>query len=263
MLAERVFDVRGHGAFVTGAASGLGLAMAEVMAANGAGVTLADVDATGLAAAVDRLRAAGHAVEGRVLDVRDSVELRAAVDGCAARWGRLDAAFANADISAGPGFATGQTRLEDTDMAAWDDVLKINLTSVFVTVQAAAAHMRPRNTGRIVVTASIAGLRAEPLVGYAYVATKAAIANVVRQAARELAPHGISVNAIAPGPFMTNIAGGRLWREPEMVKRFADTIPMGRLAGTDEIKGLALLLGSPAASYITGAVIPIDGGTTA
>jgi NAD(P)-dependent dehydrogenase (short-subunit alcohol dehydrogenase family) len=85
----------------------------------------------------------------------------------------------------------------------------------------------------------------------------------VRQAAVELAPWNIRVNAIAPGPFVTNIGGGRLHREPEVVKLFADMVPLGRLANTNEIKGLALLLASPAGSYLTGTVIPIDGGTTA
>jgi NAD(P)-dependent dehydrogenase (short-subunit alcohol dehydrogenase family) len=95
------------------------------------------------------------------------------------------------------------------------------------------------------------------------VAAKAAINNVVRHAAVDLAPYNIRVNAIAPGPFYTNIAGGRLRRDPEQAKKFAAMIPMARIGEPDEIKGLALLLASPAASFITGAVIPIDGGTTA
>ena len=262
MKADRLFDVTGHGALVTGAASGLGLAMAEVMAANGAQVTMLDVDAAGLDQAASRLRAAGGAVDVAVVDVRDQAALRGAVDACAARWGRLDAVFANAGISAGPGFATGLSSLETVSLDAWDNVVAINLTSIFVTIQAAAAHMKPRRSGRIVVTASIAGLRAEPLVGYAYAATKAGVINLVRQAAVELAPSGVTVNAIAPGPFLTNIAGGRL-RDPAVVRQFADMVPLGRIASTEEIKGLALLLGSPASSFITGTVIPIDGGTTA
>lgn len=262
MKADRLFDVTGHGALVTGAASGLGLAMAEVMAANGARVTMLDVDAAGLDQAASRLRAVGGAVDVAVVDVRDQAALRGAVDACAARWGRLDAVFANAGISAGPGFATGLSSLETVSLDAWDNVVAINLTSILVTIQAAAAHMKPRRSGRIVVTASIAGLRAEPLVGYAYAATKAGVINLVRQAAVELAPSGVTVNAIAPGPFLTNIAGGRL-RDPAVVRQFADMVPLGRIASTEEIKGLALLLGSPASSFITGTVIPIDGGTTA
>ena len=86
---------------------------------------------------------------------------------------------------------------------------------------------------------------------------------MVRHAAVDLAPYNVRVNAIAPGPFLTNIAGGRLHREPDAIAKFTAMVPMGRIAQPDEIKGLALLLASPAGSYITGAVIPIDGGTTA
>jgi NAD(P)-dependent dehydrogenase (short-subunit alcohol dehydrogenase family) len=133
---------------------------------------------------------------------------------------------------------------------------------VFVSIQAAAAHMKTQRDGRIIVTSSIAGLGAEPVVGYAYIATKAAVANLVRQAAHELAGYNVMVNAIAPGPFRTNIGGGRL-NDPEAVKQFEGMVPLGRIASTDEIKGLALLLASPASSYLTGAVIPIDGGSSA
>jgi NAD(P)-dependent dehydrogenase (short-subunit alcohol dehydrogenase family) len=86
--------------------------------------------------------------------------------------------------------------------------------------------------------------------------------NLVRQAAVELAPYNVLVTGIAPGPFRTDIAGGRL-ADPEVARAFAETVPLGRIAGTDEIKGLALLLASPASSFITGVTIAIDGGATA
>ena len=116
--------------------------------------------------------------------------------------------------------------------------------------------------GRIVVTSSIASLRAEALSGYAYVASKAAVNNLVRQAAVELAPFNVLVIAIAPGPFATGINGGRL-RLPESAERMRSYIPLGRIAQPREIQGLALLLASPASSYMTGAIIPIDGGASA
>jgi len=259
-----MFDLAGQVALVTGAASGLGLAYAEVLAAHGAHVVMADIDAARLAAEAARLARGGAAVETAVVDVADAPALRAAIDGAAARHRRLDIVFANAGISAGPGFALmPDGAIANVQPEAWDRVLGINLTAVFRTIQGAAAHMKPRNAGRIVVTASVAGLRAEPLVGYAYAATKAAVVNLVRQAAVELAPFNVLVNAIAPGPFFTNIAGGRLQREPEIAARFAALVPLGRIARPEEIKGLALLLAAPAGSYITGAVIPIDGGAAA
>jgi NAD(P)-dependent dehydrogenase (short-subunit alcohol dehydrogenase family) len=206
MTAEALFDVRGHVTVVTGAASGLGLAMAEVMAENGAVVAMLDIDAAGLDAAVKRLAAAGHAVEGVGLDVGDTARVRAVINAVAAKHGRLDVVFANAGISAGRSFEFPEGEIAAVEMDRWQQVLQVNLTSVFVTLQAAAERMKAQRGGRIVVTSSIAGIRAERMVGYAYAATKAAVNNLVRQAALELAPHNIMVNAIAPGPFFTNIA---------------------------------------------------------
>ena len=260
MKAEQLFDVRNNGVLVTGAASGIGLAMAEVMAANGARVTLLDVDGVRLDAAVKKI---GGKTRAALVDVTDSAALRAAIDAAAAEYGRLDAVFANAGISSGPGFTVPAGELGAVAPENWERVLRTNLGSVLVTLQAAAAHMKPRRSGRIVVTASIAGLRSEPLVGYPYAVAKAGVANLVRHAAVELAPFGVVVNAIAPGSFHTNIGGGRLQRDPAVAKAFAEMSPMNRTASTDELKGLALLLASPAASFITGTVIPIDGGAMA
>jgi NAD(P)-dependent dehydrogenase (short-subunit alcohol dehydrogenase family) len=266
MKAEKLFNVSGQIAFVTGAASGLGLAMAEVLAENGACVTMADINGDALETIVRSMREAGYAVEAAILDVADTDGLRHGIDALAKKHGRLDAVFANAGISSGPGFATEAGRIsgqiDHTSLATWSRVLDVNLTSVFVTMQAAATHMKAQRSGRIIVTSSIAGLRAETLVGYPYAATKAALNNLVRQAARELAPYNVLVNAIAPGVFGTNIAGGRL-RDPAAREEFLRIIPLGRIADAGEIKGLALFLASPASSYLTGTVIPIDGGVTA
>jgi NAD(P)-dependent dehydrogenase (short-subunit alcohol dehydrogenase family) len=141
-------------------------------------------------------------------------------------------------------------------------VVDVNLTATFVAIQSAARHMKKQRQGRIVAIASIAGMRGDPMTGYAYASSKGAVVNLVKQASWELAPYNVLVNGIAPGPFRTNIAGGRI-REPEVEKAFADTVPLGRIAETDEIMGLALLLASKASSFMTGAVIPIDGGTVA
>ena len=264
MKQKDVFNIEGHVALVTGAASGLGLAYAEVMAENGARVVLADIDAAGLERETSRLRSMGCAVEHAVVDIADGDALRAAIDGAVERHGRLDAVFANAGISSGPGFELSPSGgIEDLDLALFERAIELNLIATFHTIRFAAMRMKPQKRGSIVATTSIAGLRSEPLVGYGYVAAKAAIGNVVRHAAVELAPFNVRVNAIAPGPFLTNIAGGRMHTEPERAKKFAAMAAMNRLGMPDEIKGLALLLASPAGSYITGTVIPIDGGATA
>jgi NAD(P)-dependent dehydrogenase (short-subunit alcohol dehydrogenase family) len=262
MKAEQLFDIRGTVAFVTGAASGLGRAFAEVMADNGAHVVATDIDGAKLAGVADELKRRGGAVTAETLDVADLDALRRSILGAAQRLGRLDAVFANAGISAGPGPAVAAGEIARVALPAWEKVVHVNLTSVMVTVQAAAEVMKAQKRGRIIVTASIGGIRSEPMTGYAYAATKAAICNLVRHAALELATHGVVVNAIAPGPFLTNIGNGRL-NDPAVREAFARDVPQGRLAHTDEIQGLALLLASPAASFITGAVIPIDGGATA
>jgi NAD(P)-dependent dehydrogenase (short-subunit alcohol dehydrogenase family) len=261
---ERIFDVRGARAIVTGAASGLGLAMAEVLAECGARVTLADVDAERLECVTAGLAEGGATVRSFVVDVSDEAQVEALVDDVVAAEGGLDVVFANAGIAATPGFAVeGGQRLDTVERADWDKVLGVNLNGVLFTLKHAAAVMRRQGSGRIVVTSSNAGLRPEPVVCYGYAASKAAILNVVRQAALELAPHGVTVNAICPGPFKgTRIGGGvTLDPEPEQEQMWATTVPLGRMAEPEELKGLVLLLASPASSFMTGAAYLIDGGT--
>ncbi len=262
-MSVNLFDLSGRVAFITGAASGLGFAMAEAFAEQGAIVVLADVDAEALRRAVGRLTQAGHRAEGVDLDVRDPRQIRMRIDEVVARHGKLDICCCNAGISGGPPFSRPEGQIENIDLATWDNVVRINQTGVFATMQAAAAVMKPRKSGRIIVTCSISGLVTGSISGYTYSASKAAVIHLVHLAAVELAPYNIMVNGFAPGPFLTNIAGGRLHREPETVAFMASTVPLKRVADPSELKGLALLLASDASSYITGTVIPIDGGATA
>ncbi len=260
---SNLFDLTGKVAFVTGGASGLGFAMAEAFAEEGAHVVFADIDAPGLERAVGRLTQAGLKAEGVVLDVREPSRIRETIESAAAKHGRLDIVVANAGISGGPPFSEPEGQIENIDLATWENVIRINQTGVFATMQAAARVMKPRGSGRIIVTCSISGLRTGVISGYTYAATKAAVVHLVHLAAVELAPFNIMVNGVAPGPFLTNIAGGRLHREPERAAFMAASVPLKRLADPAEIKGLALLLASDASSYLTGTVIPVDGGATA
>jgi NAD(P)-dependent dehydrogenase (short-subunit alcohol dehydrogenase family) len=261
MKANELFDLSDHVVVVTGAASGIGLATSQVVAANGARVVMIDIDGDRLAEAANSIRPAG-AVDTVVVDVRQARPITAAIDACAAKYGRLDSVFANAGISGGPGFGKPEGVLQAASLELWNNCLRVNLDGAFHTMQAAAKHMKPRRSGSIVVTSSVAALRASAAPSYGYHAAKAGIAQVVRVAALELGPHNVRVNAIAPGPFKTNIGNGRM-HTPEGAALFASTVPLGRLAELDEIKGLALLLASPASSYMTGTIIPIDGGTQA
>jgi NAD(P)-dependent dehydrogenase (short-subunit alcohol dehydrogenase family) len=263
-VQERLFDVRGVRVAVTGAASGLGFAMAEVLADCGAHVTLADVDADRLEASTRSLTARGAVARSFVVDVSDEDQVWALVDDVVAAEGGLDVVFANAGIAAVPGFAVdGGQLLETVERSDWDRVLRVNLDGVLFTMKHAAAAMKRQGSGRIVVTSSNAGLRAEPEVCYGYVAAKAAIVNVVRQAALELAPHGVHVNAICPGPFKGTRIGGGVTENPtpEFEHMWARTVPLGRMGDPEELKGLVLLLASPASSFMTGAAYLIDGGT--
>lgn len=260
--AASIFDVRGVRAIVTGAASGLGYAMAEVLAENGARVTLADRDQAGLALAVGALSDSGCTVVGEVVDVTDDMAVEALITSVADREGGLDVVFANAGISRGAGFITEEGQLENADRKAWQEVLDVNLTGALATMQAAARVMRRQGSGRIVVTASTAGLGTEPFCGYGYIAAKAGIVNVVRQASLDLARDNVHVNAIAPGPFHTRI-GGEHGDDPEIVAYWASTVPLGRMGDPSELQGITLLLASKASSFITGAVFSVDGGTIA
>ncbi len=263
------FDVTGFGVVVTGGASGLGLAYGEVLAAHGARVTLIDVDTDRVVEQASRLRREGLEVRAAVADVTEHDALDRAVDEAAARYGRLDVAFANAGIDPGVGFlgawAGGERpRVPDGELERysderWNRVIDINLNGIFATARAAVRHMRPRRFGRIIVTTSLAATRVEPAIGSAYMAAKAGARHLMHSIALELAASGITVNAIAPGFFVTNIGGGHT-HDPGLQAALANEIPMHRVGQPDEIKALALFLASPASAYITGQEIVIDGG---
>jgi NAD(P)-dependent dehydrogenase (short-subunit alcohol dehydrogenase family) len=269
MDLNQLFSVQGQAAIVTGAASGLGLAMTEALASCGARVTLLDLDETTVMREAERLRRLGWDVRAAALDVTDREALDRAFDAAAAAHGRLDIVFANAGIDPGPGFASVAERgrrvpehqIENYTDERWHKVIGISLDAAFYSIRAAARHMKPAGRGSIVVTTSISAVRPAPAVGMAYMAAKAGAAHLVRTCALELARYGIRVNAIAPGPFATNIATDRADAADFRAAQVA-TVPLGRVASPDEIKGLALLLASGASSFVTGEQIVIDGGVS-
>jgi NAD(P)-dependent dehydrogenase (short-subunit alcohol dehydrogenase family) len=266
---SELFHVAGYGAVVTGGASGIGLAFTEALAANGARVTVLDVHGQRIDTETQRLCAAGLDVRGKVVDVTDHGSLDAAVDEAAREYGRLDVVCANAGIDSGVGFVgswVGSQRqrvpegaLESYTDERWNRVIDINLNGIFATARAAARHMKPRKSGRIIVTTSMAATHVEPAIGSAYMAAKAGAAHFMRSAALELAAYNITVNAIAPGFIVTNIGGGHA-HNPDTQKAVGRIIPMHRVGFPDDLEGLVLFLASPGSGYITGQEIIIDGG---
>jgi NAD(P)-dependent dehydrogenase (short-subunit alcohol dehydrogenase family) len=267
-IAE-LFNVAGYGAVVSGGASGIGLGITEALAGNGARVTLLDVDSKRIENESRRLREAGLDVRGRTVDVTDHKGLDAAIDDAAREYGRLDVVCANAGIDSGVGFVgswVGSQRqrvpegaLENYTDERWNRVIDINLNGIFATARAAARHMKPRNSGRIIITTSLAATHIEPAIGSAYMAAKAGAAHFMRSVALELAAYNITVNAIAPGFIVTNIGGGHA-HNPETQKAVGKVIPMHRVGFPEDLHGLALFLASPGSGYITGQEIVIDGG---
>jgi NAD(P)-dependent dehydrogenase (short-subunit alcohol dehydrogenase family) len=260
MKAEELYRVAGKIVAITGGANGLGLAMARAMSDNGATVVIIDRERADAENAVAQLSACGGKVRAEIADVAESEHLPALFARIADRDGGLDVLFANAGITAGPGFlATSGERdpqgaIENIPEQVWRQVLSVNLHGVFKTIQAAVPHLKKRGGGRIIVTTSTAATKTSPMVGTSYVATKGAAAHLVRQLALELARYKITVNAIQPGPFQTRIAF------PELVPVFAGGSPMHRIGRPEEIEGVALFLASDSSSFVTGAQYNIDGG---
>lgn len=255
-----LFAMDGDIAVVTGASSGIGQAAAEILAQASAAVALVGRDQGRLDAVRDGIVGAGGIARTYIADVSVRGQFEGAMDRIVSEMGRPNVVVANAGIGAGPNYSMPGGGLAEYSPEIWDQVVATNFTGVFETLRVGARVMP--DGGRMLVTASTAGLRADPMVGYAYVAAKAGVLNLVRQAALEFAPRGIRVNAIAPGPFKTRIGGDRPL-PPEREAAWAATIPLGRMGDTAELKGPVLFLSSRASAFVTGVTLPVDGGALA
>jgi NAD(P)-dependent dehydrogenase (short-subunit alcohol dehydrogenase family) len=283
-VLEDLFDVRDQVALVTGGASGLGYAFAEILVQAGAKVVIADWDGAALGKATTTLADAANAagrvpppggasgppiVNGRRVDVSDPQAVQELVDRIVTTHGRIDIAFANAGIARGRPPLLPAGWLDDMSMTDYHKLIDVNLHGVVYTVQAAAKHMKQQKSGSIITTASTAGLRNDPYTPYSYAIAKAAVVNFTKQAAHDLARWGVRVNAIAPGPFKTNLGSsnrsasgnGSTPTNASNDDLWNAVIPLGRMGNPSEIRGLALLLASKAGSFMTGGVYPIDGGS--
>jgi 2-dehydro-3-deoxy-L-rhamnonate dehydrogenase (NAD+) len=240
------FELSGQTAVVTGAAAGIGEAIARRLARAGASVAFADMDSTGAASAC-ALVAGAFAVE---LDVSDARSVDRACATVLARTGRIDIWVNNAGIA---GRAAPVWEQEESE---WNRVLAVNLTGVFLCTRAVLPSMREHRYGRIVNIASIAGKEGNPNMT-AYSASKAAVIGFTKAAAKEVATEGICINAVAPAVVRTKILEQLT---PEQIKYMTDKIPMRRTGEPEEIAAVVHFLASPDAAFVTGQCYDASGG---
>lgn len=235
-------------ALVTGAGSGIGKGIAIGFAREGARVVCADRNAETAEATAAEICAAGGTAEGFRADVSVPADCAAQVEHTVAAFGRIDVLVNNA------GIALKRAFLEMT-LEEWERVLAINLTGAFLTGQAAARHMVRQGAGRIVNIGSISGQRGGTGRA-AYGASKAGILQLTRVMAVELAPLGVAVNAIAPGPIRTALTN----QGPKQERAFLDRLPVGRFGTTDATTAAAIFLASDECQFVHGETLNVDGG---
>lgn len=245
-LADRV-------AVVTGAAGGIGAALARAAAAEGATVACLDIDGEGAERTVATLPADhGMAIE---VDLTDAEAVERSLAEVTSRWPSVDVLFANAGGSRGEAVP-----FLEMDLATWERMVDRNLRTAFLCGSVYARWMVAHGGGAIVYTTSQLSLVTRPGLAH-YAAAKGGVAQLVKGMAVDLAAHGVRVNAVAPGP--TETPGNRAWfARPEVRAAHQQMIPLGRIASPEEITGAAMYLASDEASFTTGATVVVDGGYT-
>ncbi|MDP4788422.1 MAG: SDR family oxidoreductase [Haliea sp.] len=251
MAAPLYSDMQGNVALITGAASGIGEACARQFAAQGCRLVLMDRDESRLLALTAELGAI--ALCG---SVTEEASCMAAVDACLRHFGKLDYAVNSAGIAGKPATVT------DTSLEAWQEVINVNLTGVFLCLKHQLQPMRSAGRGAIVNIASGAGLIGTPQLS-PYCASKHGVLGLTRTAAMECATSGVRVNSILPGSTRTPMLEASLQQGPALEQMILNSIPCGRLGTADEIAAAALWLCSSQASYVNGHSMVVDGGTLA
>ncbi|HLY50508.1 MAG TPA: glucose 1-dehydrogenase [Solirubrobacteraceae bacterium] len=251
--------LEGKVALVTGGASGIGRATALMFGREGARVIVADIDDAGSAETAALISEAGGDALHVPCDTSDPSQVDALVGAAVKRFGRLDCAFNNAGIGG------ASAPLADYQLEAWNRVLAVNLTGVFLCMQSELRQMVAQGTGAIVNAASVVGVIGYPHLA-AYTAAKHGVIGLTRTAALEYARHGIRVNAVCPGWTETPMVmdeGAAPASDPEVYAAIAAMAPMRRLGQPDEIAGAVVWLCSDAASFVTGHPLIVDGGVAA
>jgi gluconate 5-dehydrogenase len=244
-------------ALITGGSRGLGRAIAQAFAEAGADLILVGTNAQNLQQAQADFLALGRRVDLIVADLFSPEETQSMCDRALADYGPIHILVNNV------GGRRENITLENTSLEQWQRLIDLNLTSVFLCTKLIGAPMLQQQSGRVINIASICGqIATRNIHGRHYETAKAAVVGFTRAIAAYWAPHGVTVNAIAPGGFMTD-ANRRWFRErPELREQFESQVPMGRLGEPEEIGPLALYLASEASSYMTGSLLVLDGGYT-
>lgn len=248
-------DLQGKTALVTGAARGIGQAIADTLAANGARVVYADID---LEAARQSAAQSTGALALR-MDVTDEREAASAVTEILKQWGRLDILVNNAGVNT----LAHRVNVDQFPADEWERILRVDLTGLFYVSRAAAKPMLAQRSGRIINIASVLGLVPARLQ-CAYVAAKAGVVNLTKAMALEFGAQGVLVNCIAPGSILTegtrSLFYGQDGKFSDRVQAMLAHIPLGRPGSCAEVAHAALFLAAPESSYINGAVLTVDGG---
>jgi len=240
-------------ALITGASSGIGHATAIAMAREGAHVGVNyHKNKAGAEQAVEAIRKAGGQAEAIHADVTSAAEVQAMVDSVRKRWGRVDILVNNA------GDLLRRSMLSDMTEEYWDQIMDLNLKSVFLCVKAVWEEMASRKSGSIINVNSIAGRNGGGPGAGAYATAKGGMITYTKSLAKELAPHGVRVNGIAPGVIATPYH--ERYSPPEVFQKFIANIPLGRAGTSEEIASVIVFLASPAASYIVGETVEVNGG---
>lgn len=249
-----LFDLSGKVALVTGGSKGLGKAMARGFAEHGANVFICSRHEDELKAAQAEIaEGLDVKVEYQVTDMTDRAEVKALAQDALSRLGKVDILVNNA----GSNKPQPIDEIQDED---WDTILELNLSSIMVLTRELVPQMKARQWGRVIHISSVLGLGSKEARN-SYSATKAALIGFAKASALDLGPHGITVNCLAPGPFLTDLPLSLLNEQQQ--QKFADFTAMGRWGQPRELAGPAVMLASDAGSFITGEVILVDGGAFA